>query len=120
MYNLVVVVDDHSMAITHVIRGEDHISNTIKQILIYKALNWEIPEFVHLPMILGPNKERLSKRHGATGVQEYQKEGYQYEGLLNYLAFLGWNPGTDEEIMNLDALAKSFSFEGIQKEGCNF
>ena len=73
MYNLVVVVDDHSMAITHVIRGEDHISNTIKQILIYKALNWEIPEFVHLPMILGSNKERLSKRHGATGVQEYQK-----------------------------------------------
>jgi len=120
VYNLVVVVDDHSMAITHVIRGEDHISNTIKQILIYKALNWEIPEFVHLPMILGSNKERLSKRHGATGVQEYQKEGYQYEGLLNYLAFLGWNPGTDEEIMNLDALAKSFSFEGIQKKGAIF
>ena len=71
-------------------------------------------------MILGSNKERLSKRHGATGVQEYQKEGYQYEGLLNYLAFLGWNPGTDEEIMNLDALAKSFSFEGIQKRRVQF
>ena len=74
-----------------------------KQILIYKALNWKIPEFVHLPMILGPNKERLSKRYGATGVQEYQKEGYQYEGLLNYLAFLGWNPGTHQEIFSMAA-----------------
>ena len=102
VYNFTNVIDDQSMKITHVVRGEDHISNTPKQILIYKAFNWEPPIFAHLPMILGEDKKRLSKRHGATGVQSYRDEGFQPEALLNYLALLGWNPGTEEEIMDLE------------------
>ena len=120
VYNLVVTVDDHDMNITHVIRGEDHISNTIKQILLFQSLGWSIPQYVHLPMILGSNGERLSKRHGATGVQSYQKMGYQPEGLLNYLAFLGWNPGTEEEIMKLDRLIETFDLDQIQKKSAIF
>ena len=120
VYNLVVVVDDHDMNITHVIRGEDHISNTVKQILIIQALDWGIPKYAHLPMILGPNGQRLSKRHSATGVQSYQKMGYQAEGLLNYLAFLGWNPATEEEIMNLDRLIQQFDLDNVQKKGAIF
>ena len=120
VYNLVVTVDDHDMNITHVIRGEDHISNTIKQILLFKSLDWSIPEYVHLPMILGSNGERLSKRHGATGVQSYQKMGYQPEGILNYLAFLGWSPGTEEEIMKPDRLIEKFDLDQIQKKGAIF
>ena len=120
VYNFTNVIDDYDMRITHVIRGEDHISNTPKQIHIYSALGWGIPKFAHLPMILGQDKKRLSKRHGATSVESYREQGFQPEALLNYLALLGWNPGTDEEIMNLDALAKSFSFKGIQKKGAIF
>jgi glutamyl-tRNA synthetase len=120
VYNLVVTVDDHDMNITHVIRGEDHISNTIKQILLFKSLGWSVPQYVHLPMILGSNKERLSKRHGATGVQSYQKMGYQPEGLLNYLALLGWSPGTEEEIMKSDRLIQKFDLNQIQKKGAIF
>ena len=120
VYNLVVIVDDYDMKITHVIRGEDHISNTVKQILIIKALGWAIPQYAHLPMILGPNGDRLSKRHGATGVQTYQNLGYQSQGLLNYLAFLGWNPATTEELMSLDRLIKLFDLENVQKKGAIF
>jgi len=120
VYNLVVVVDDHDMDITHVIRGEDHISNTTKQMLIIQALGWDVPKYAHLPMILGSNGERLSKRHGATGVQTYQKMGYQPEGLLNYLAFLGWNPANEEEIMNLDRLIEQFDLDKVQKKGAIF
>ena len=106
-YNLVVVVDDHSMGITHVIRGEDHISNTSKQIQIYKALGFDIPVFAHLPMILGPDKKRLSKRHGAPGVQQFKNDGYLPDALLNYLVLLGWNPDSEQEIFILDEMMQN-------------
>ena len=120
VYNFTNVVDDHGMGITHVIRGDDHISNTPKQILIYQALGWDTPEFAHLPMILGQDKKRLSKRHGATGVQIYRDEGYQPDALLNYLALLGWNPGTEEEIMTLEDLVNKFDLSQVQKKGAVF
>ena len=116
VYNLTNVVDDSLMKITHVIRGEDHVSNTPKQILIYNALGFEVPTFAHLPMILGEDKKRLSKRHGATGVNEYESMGYQPDALLNYLVLLGWNPGTDEEIFDLDSLVKNFDIRKVQKK----
>lgn len=120
VYNLVVAIDDNDMEITNIIRGEDHISNTAKQLLIYKALNYPIPEFAHLPMILGPDKKRLSKRHGATGVQEYRDQGYLASTLINYLALLGWNPGTEQEIFSPDELIKQFSIERVQKKSAVF
>ncbi len=120
VYNLVVAIDDNDMKITNIIRGEDHISNTAKQLLIYKALNYPIPEFAHLPMILGPDKKRLSKRHGATGVQEYRDQGYLASALINYLALLGWNPGTEQEIFPPDELIKQFSIERVQKKSAVF
>lgn len=120
VYNLVVAIDDNDMEITHVIRGEDHISNTPKQLIIYKALQLPIPDFAHLPMILGPDKKRLSKRHGATGVQEYKDRGYLPEALSNYLALLGWNPGTEQEIFYPDELIKQFSIERVQKKSAVF
>lgn len=116
-YNLVVVVDDHEMEITHVIRGEDHISNTPKQILIYNAMDYTVPEFAHLPMILGPDKKRLSKRHGAPGVQQFKDDGYLPDALLNYLALLGWNPGSEDEIFTLDELIASFEMSHVHKKG---
>ena len=120
VYNLVVALDDNDMEITHIIRGEDHISNTPKQLMIYKALHYPIPEFAHLPMILGPDKKRLSKRHGATGVQEYRDQGYLASALINYLALLGWNPGTEQEVFTLDELIKQFSIERVQKKSAVF
>ena len=120
VYNLVVAVDDHDMNISHVIRGEDHVSNTPKQILIYQALNWHIPKFAHLPMILGSDGKRLSKRHSATGVQFYRDEGYQPEALLNYLSLLGWNPGTEEEVMHLDELTAKFRLDQVHKKSAVF
>jgi len=120
VYNLVVAIDDNDMEITHIIRGEDHISNTPKQILVYKALNLQIPQFAHLPMILGPDKKRLSKRHGATGVQEYCDSGYPYEALNNYLALLGWNPGTEQEIFTIEELINEFSISRVQKKSAVF
>ena len=120
VYNLVVVVDDSDMKITHIIRGEDHISNTTKQIMIYKALKLPIPEFAHLPMILGSDKKRLSKRHGAIGVQEYRDQGYLSNALVNYLALLGWNPGTEQEIFSTDQLIDQFSIERVQKKSAVF
>ena len=120
VYNLVVAIDDNDMGITHIIRGEDHISNTPKQLMIYKALQLPIPEFAHLPMILGPDKKRLSKRHGATGVQEYKDRGYLPEALSNYLVLLGWNPGTEQEVFSPDELIKQFSIERVQKKSAVF
>ncbi len=120
VYNLVVAIDDNDMNITHIIRGEDHISNTPKQIMVYKALNYPIPEFTHLPMILGSDKKRLSKRHGATGVQEFRDQGYLANTLINYLAFLGWNPGTEQEIFSPDELIKQFSIDRVQKKSAVF
>ncbi len=120
VYNLVVVVDDNDMEITHVIRGEDHVSNTHKQIIICNALNYSIPVFAHLPMILGADKRRLSKRHGATGVQEYREQGYLPEALTNYLALLGWNPGTEQEIFTTAELISAFDIDRIQKKSAVF
>ncbi len=119
-YNFAVVVDDHDMAISHVIRGDDHLSNTPKQILIYRALGWQPPKFAHVPLILGPDKKRLSKRHGATSVSEYQAAGYLAEAMLNFLALLGWSPGDDREIMSQDELIDSFSLTGISKKSAVF
>ena len=120
VYNLTNVVDDSDMGITHVIRGEDHISNTPKQILMYKALRLKVPKFAHLPMILGQDKKRLSKRHGATGVQTYRDDGFQPEALLNYLSLLGWNPGTEEEIMPFDEIIQKFDLTMVHKKSAVF
>ena len=120
VYNLTNVVDDSLMEITHVIRGEDHVSNTPKQILIYHALGFNVPIFAHLPMILGEDKKRLSKRHGAAGVNEYESMGYQPDALLNYLALLGWNPGTEEEIFDLGSLVKNFDIRKVQKKSATY
>ena len=115
VYQLAVVVDDHDMGITHVIRGDDHLSNTPKQILLYLAFGWNIPLFVHLPLILGPDKKRLSKRHGATSVEEYRKAGVLPEAMFNYLVFLGWSPGENREIMSREEIINRFSLDGISK-----
>jgi len=120
LYNFVVVVDDFEMKISHVIRGEDLLPNTPKQILLAKALGFPQPEYAHLPLILGPDKSKLSKRHGAVSIAEYRKEGYLPETLINFLAFLGWNPGTEKEIFSMPALVKEFSIERVQKSGAIF
>lgn len=120
LYNFAAVIDDFTMKITHVIRGEDHISNTPKQILIAQALNFPIPQFAHLPLILGPDKSKLSKRHAAVSVAEYQDAGYLPEALINFMALLGWNPGTNQETFSLDELAKEFDMAKIQKSGAIF
>jgi len=112
-YHLSVVVDDLDMEITHVVRGDDHISNTPKQVLLYGASGRPAPAFAHVPLILGPDKKRLSKRHGATSVTEYQKMGYLPEAMVNFLALLGWSPGDDREVMTRDELTAAFSLEGI-------
>src|SRR6185503_6607819 len=112
-YHLSVVVDDVEMQITHVVRGDDHISNTPKQVLLYRAMNAAVPEFAHVPLILGPDKKRLSKRHGATSVGEYERLGYLPEAMVNFLALLGWSPGGDRELMTRDELIEVFSLEGI-------
>jgi len=120
LYNFAVVIDDHEMKISHVIRGEDHISNTPKQILIQRALNIPTPKYAHLPLILGPDRSKLSKRHGAISVTHYRDMGYLPEALVNFLALLGWNPGTDQEIFNLEELAEQFDLDKVQKSGAIF
>jgi glutamyl-tRNA synthetase len=112
-YHLSVVVDDMDMAITHVVRGDDHISNTPKQELLYRAFGAEPPKFAHVPLILGPDRKRLSKRHGATSVMEYHRLGYLPEAMVNFLSLLGWSPGDDRELFTRDALVEAFTLEGI-------
>jgi glutamyl-tRNA synthetase len=112
-YHLSVVVDDIEMAISHVVRGDDHISNTPKQILLYDAFGRPAPQFAHVPLIMGPDKKRLSKRHGATSVTEYQRLGYLQEAMVNFLALLGWSPGGDREVLSRDELMSLFALEGI-------
>jgi glutamyl-tRNA synthetase len=112
-YHLSVVVDDIDMRMTHVIRGDDHISNTPKQVLLYQAFGSMPPAFAHVPLILGPDKKRLSKRHGATSVMEYQRLGYLPEAMVNFLALLGWSPGGDQELFTRDELISKFALEGI-------
>ena len=120
LYNFAVVIDDFEMKITHIIRGEDHLSNTPKQILLQEALGFPRPAYAHLPLILGPDKSKLSKRHGAMAVGEYKKMGYLPESMVNFLAFLGWNPGTEKEIYSLFSLVKDFSIKRVQKSGAIF
>ena len=112
-YHLSVVVDDLDMEITHVVRGDDHISNTPKQVLLYQAFRRTPPAFAHVPLIMGPDKKRLSKRHGATSVMEYPRLGYLPEAMVNFLALLGWSPGGDEELFTRDELVSRFTLEGI-------
>ena len=112
-YHLSVVVDDIDMEITHVVRGDDHISNTPKQVLLYEASRSPVPSFAHVPLILGPDRKRLSKRHGATSVMEYHRLGYLPEAMVNFLALLGWSPGTDEELFTRDELVSRFTLAGI-------
>jgi len=118
VYNYAVVIDDHTMNITHVLRGEDHISNTPKQILIYEALGWQPPKFMHIPLILGADKTPLSKRHGATAVEYFRREGYLAKALVNYLAILGWS--VDEEIFDYVEKVSSFSPEQISNKNVVF
>ena len=120
IYNLAVVSDDAEMAISHVIRGDDHISNTPKQILLYEAMGRPVPLFGHVPMILGPDGKRLSKRHGATAVESYGEQGILPEAMVNFLALLGWSPGTDEELLSLDDLVARFSMDRVLKKGAVF
>jgi glutamyl/glutaminyl-tRNA synthetase len=114
-YNFAVVVDDALMEVTHVIRGEDHISNTPRQILLYEALGFTAPAFAHLSLVLGPDHSPLSKRHGATSVAEFREKGYLPEALVNYLALLGWSPraGDNDELMAASELARRFSLDRV-------
>ena len=114
-YNFAVVIDDALMEITHVIRGEDHISNTPRQLLLYEAFGWKPPRFAHVSMVLGPDHSKLSKRHGATSVAEFRDKGYLPEALANYLALLGWSPGENEELLPLAELASRFRIEDVGK-----
>ena len=114
-YNFACVVDDHYMKISHIIRAEEHLSNTPKQVLIYKALGYEIPKFAHIPMILAPDRSKLSKRHGATSVGEFKEQGYLKEALVNYLTLLGWSPGGDREIFSVEETIKEFSLDKVSK-----
>jgi len=120
LYNFSVVIDDFEMKITHVIRGEDHISNTPKQILLQEALGFPRPAYIHLPLILAGDRTKLSKRHGDNSVTRFRKEGYLPEAVVNFLALLGWNPGDEREIFSLEQLVKEFSVEKIQKAGAVF
>jgi len=119
-YHLANVVDDHEMAITHVIRGDEWISSTPKHILLYRAFSWTAPHYTHLPLILSADKKKLSKRQGDVAVDDYVTKGYLPEALVNFVALLGWNPGTDQEIFTIEELIKLFSLERIHKSGAVF
>jgi nondiscriminating glutamyl-tRNA synthetase len=112
-YNFAVVIDDALMEITHVVRGEDHISNTPRQVLLYQALGFTPPLFAHLALVRGPDQTPLSKRHGATSVSEFRARGYLPEALVNYLALIGWSPGGDEELLPVEELARRFAIEDV-------
>lgn len=114
-YNFATVIDDHDLRITHVIRAEEHLSNTPKQILVAQALGYELPIYAHVPMILAPDRTKLSKRHGATSVEEYRAAGYLPEAIINYLSLLGWSPEGDEEILPLEEIIRQFSLEKVSK-----
>ncbi|MDB9528312.1 glutamate--tRNA ligase [Oscillatoria sp. CS-180] len=120
LYNLAVVVDDMDMGITHVIRGEDHIANTAKQILLYEALGGTVPEFAHTPLILNQSGQKLSKRDGVTSISDFQKMGFTAEALVNYMTLLGWSAPDSEEVFTLEDAAKTFSFDRVNKAGAKF
>ena len=119
-YNLAVASDDAEHRITHVIRGDDHLSNTPKQVLLYESLGHPVPTFGHVPMILGSDGKRLSKRHGATAVGEYESQGLFPEAMVNFLALLGWSPGDDQEVMSVEELVQRFSMERVLKKSSIF
>ncbi len=114
-YNFACVVDDSTMKISHVIRAEEHLSNTPKQMMLYRALGFSLPKFAHVPMILAPDRSKLSKRHGATSVEEFREQGYLPEVIVNYLALLGWSPGDNREIMGIDEIITEFSLDRVSK-----
>lgn len=120
LYHLAVVIDDFLMGITHVIRGEDGISNTPRQILIQEAIGAPRPAYAHIPLILAPDRSKLAARHGALSVTEYRDKGFLSEALINYLALLGWNPGTNQEILSMEELIRSFDMSKVQKGGAIF
>jgi len=120
LYHLTVVIDDHEMGVTHVIRGEDGISNTPRQILIQEAIGAKRPIYAHVPLILGKDKSKLSGRHGAVAVTEYKRKGYLPEAFVNYLALLGWHPSDDREIFSMNDLIQNFSLERVSKSGAVF
>jgi len=116
-YQLAVVIDDHVMGITHVFRGEDWLPSTPKHLLVYRAFGWDVPPHAHLPNVLGPDGKKLAKRHGATKVEEFRKEGYLPEAMINYLALIGWSPGTEEEIFTLEELVRRWRIEHVHRAG---
>ena len=118
-YMHAVVVDDHDMGVTHVIRGDDHLNNAARQMLVYRAMGWDVPVFAHIPLILGPDGKKLSKRHGATGVAEYEAMGYPARAMRNYLARLGWSHG-DQEYFTDDELKRLFDLSGINRSAARF
>jgi len=120
LFHFAGAVDDFEMGVTHIIRGEDHISNTPRQILIQEALGFSRPAYSHLPLILGSDRTKLSKRHGAVSLNEYRRDGYLAEAIINFLTFLGWNPGDEREIFSKEELIKEFSLKRIQKGGAIF
>ncbi len=119
-YNFACVVDDNDMQVTHIIRGDDHISNTPKQLVIYEALGYKIPQFAHIPMILGSGGGRMSKRAGATAITEYRRMGFLAAGLVNYLMLLGWSPGNDQEIISLSEAVLKFDIMNANKTAAAF
>lgn len=119
-YNFAAAIDDVDMNITHVIRGEDHISNTPKQVIIQEALGLKRPLYAHIPLILGPDRSKLSKRHGAEQIAEYRREGYLAPAMINFMVFLGWNPGGEQELFSIEELKKVFELSDIQKGGAIF
>jgi len=120
LYHLAVVVDDYEMEISHIIRGEDHISNTPRQILIQQALGIDRPKYAHIPLILTQNRSKMSKRRNATSISEYRRKGYISNALINYMVLLGWNPGTNNELFTMNKLIEEFNLENIQKGGAIF
>jgi len=120
LYNFASTVDDYEMKITHVIRGEDHISNTPKQIIIQEALEFTRPQYAHLPLILSPDRTKLSKRNAVVSIEDYKNQGYLPEALINFMAFLGWNPGDEREFFSIESLIKEFDLSRIQKSGAIF
>ncbi|HZK24448.1 MAG TPA: glutamate--tRNA ligase [Oscillospiraceae bacterium] len=119
-YNFAVVLDDAAMGITHILRGEEHLSNTPRQLLIYEALGFELPEFAHISLILGEDRSKMSKRHGATSVVQYRDEGYLPQALVNFLSLLGWSPEGEEEIYEIDEIARLFSLQRVSKSPAVF
>ena len=120
LYHFVVVIDDEQMEISHVIRGEDHLSNTPKHIALIRALGYREPVFGHIPLILNPDRSKMSKRKSQTAIADYRAQGYLPEAMVNFLAFLGWSPGTEEEIFSLDELASRFEIGEVHKAGAVF